>query len=99
VGRTVIAVAVYHVDRAYGGPEEGGWYYDCGERVKDRKVYTCHSREKAYELASKINASLNENENEGRPSIYSVLSEGQYRALTFEGDAPDYFPAETPYYC
>lgn len=99
VRRTVIAVAVYLIDRAYGGPEEGGWYYDCGERIKDRKVYTCHSKEKAYELASKINASLDANENEGRPSISSVLSQGRYRAKTFEGDAPDYFPTEPQFYC
>lgn len=26
-------VAIYLCDRAYGGPEEGGWWYDCGERV------------------------------------------------------------------
>ena len=25
------AVAVYSVGRQYGGPEEGGWYYDDGE--------------------------------------------------------------------
>lgn len=24
-------VNVYEVDRCYGGPQEGGWYYDCGE--------------------------------------------------------------------
>lgn len=23
----------YVTDRLYGGPEEGGWYYDCGEPV------------------------------------------------------------------
>ena len=27
-----VSVAVYEVDRAYGGPEEGGWYYDVGTR-------------------------------------------------------------------
>lgn len=26
-------VAIYLVDRAYGGPEEGGWWYTTGERV------------------------------------------------------------------
>lgn len=26
-------VAIYLVDLAYGGPEEGGWWYGCGERV------------------------------------------------------------------
>ncbi len=25
---------VYLIDRAYGGPEEGGWWYDTGERVR-----------------------------------------------------------------
>ena len=28
-------VSVYLVDRAYGGPEEGGWYYDTGEPVAE----------------------------------------------------------------
>lgn len=26
-------LAVYEVDRAYGGPEEGGWWFDCGRLV------------------------------------------------------------------
>lgn len=25
--------AAYYVDRAYGGPEEGGWWYDVGEHL------------------------------------------------------------------
>jgi|TARA_R110000796_G_scaffold214879_2_gene330865 hypothetical protein len=28
-------VNVYEVDRSYGGPEEGGWYYDTGTLVSD----------------------------------------------------------------
>ncbi len=28
-----VTVAVYECDRAYGGPEEGGWYYDCGDII------------------------------------------------------------------
>lgn len=27
------SVALYEVSRAYGGPEEGGWYYDAGHRL------------------------------------------------------------------
>lgn len=99
VRQTFVEVAVYMIDRAWGGPEEGGWYYDCGERCKDRKTYRCASLEAAYKLASKINASLNENENVGRPDINSVLSRGKYRAKSFAGGAPDYFPHERPYYC
>ena len=28
-------VAIYLCDRAYGGPEEGGWWYDTGLRLDD----------------------------------------------------------------
>lgn len=42
-------VAVYYEDRAYGGPEEGGWWYSTGELVD---VLTGHLDEGvAYEMA------------------------------------------------
>lgn len=28
-----VSVAAYSTDRAYGGPEEGGWYYTEGDRI------------------------------------------------------------------
>lgn len=31
-------VTVYDTDRAYGGQEEGGWWYDCGSVVLCRQV-------------------------------------------------------------
>ena len=31
-------VAFYAVDRAYGGPEEGGWWFDTGELVRLPRV-------------------------------------------------------------
>lgn len=33
-------VNVYDADRAYGGPEEGGWYYDTGEPVSSMRFET-----------------------------------------------------------
>jgi hypothetical protein len=33
-------VGVYLVDRCYGGPEEGGWWYDAGELVRQTAVAT-----------------------------------------------------------
>lgn len=27
------SVAAFETDRAYGGPEEGGWHYTCGNRI------------------------------------------------------------------
>lgn len=29
------SVAIYAISRLYGGPEEGGWYYDAGERIDE----------------------------------------------------------------
>ena len=31
-------VNVYRVERCYGGPEEGGWWYDAGEPIESRLV-------------------------------------------------------------
>ena len=30
-----VGIAAYDVDRAYGGPEEGGWYYDAGTVIPE----------------------------------------------------------------
>lgn len=35
----VYYVAVSHMDRRFGGPEEGGWWYDWREVVDVRKVF------------------------------------------------------------
>ena len=32
-------VAAYHQDRAYGGPAEGGWYYDTGSLCTSVDTY------------------------------------------------------------
>lgn len=32
-GRRAWVSLVGNIERAYGGPEEGGWHYDCGERL------------------------------------------------------------------
>src|SRR4051794_29723324 len=31
-------VNVYEVDRAYGGAEEGGWWFDTGQAIESRHV-------------------------------------------------------------
>ena len=31
--RGFVLVGVYHVDRCYGGPEEGGWWFDAWQHV------------------------------------------------------------------
>lgn len=93
-------VWLYMLDRAYGGPEEGGWYFDCGAPIlhQDNRVFA--SEVNAYELADTLNKTVARDLNEGRPEISSVNSEGQYRFLVGGKDQhPDFFPAEKPYYC
>jgi len=92
-------VAIFMVDRAYGGPEEGGWYYDCGEPADE---YCEHTRgfaddATADNYASELNSSLVQELNRGRRSINSVLSEGQYAAIVCEGN-PKRYPETRPHY-
>jgi len=100
-------VAVYLVYRAYGGPEEGGWYYECGERV-DRldtpgngniavpRIFT--DREHATRHAITMNNQLAALVNEGRPELYSVLSDGRYSARVCDGYPEPGFPLVKPHY-
>lgn len=96
-------VAVYSVDRAYGGPEEGGWYYTHGDIVRRGEFMVLRrsflTREEAGAYALSLNCGdLLKGENAGKPSIYSVLSEGALEARVFEGEAPATFPATRPHF-
>jgi hypothetical protein len=93
------SVAVYLVDRAYGGNEEGGWWYDCGELV--RIVQTFRRKQRAYEYVRRLNRRLRSRRfgpNAGRREISSVLSEGEYQAQVCEGAVASSFPERRPYY-
>lgn len=100
-------VGVYLMDRAYGGPEEGGWYYDCGELVKDPTFYQEHpeftprsfvDEKSAYDFQRQIEQWLHETVNVGRRPISSVLSEGVYGAMVLEGALNDHYPEARPHY-
>lgn len=85
-------VSVYMVDRGYGGPEEGGWWYDRGELVRLVRIF--NNEESAYAYARKLNDRLDSTLNRGR----RVLSEGRYAAKVHEGIPPKYYPEARPYY-
>ena len=100
-------VAVYMVDRAYGGPEEGGWWYDCGELITDADLLkengialpTAYSEESLAERAvGYANHLLNNTLNVGRREISSVISTGRYMAMVFENELPHHFPTVRPRY-
>lgn len=90
-------VNVYLVDRAYGGPEEGGWYYNYGEIQVSYgfKGQSRRSRKKAEKLREKLENG--EFSNKGRKPIWSVNSRGEYRVNIEDkmgSDWSDYSPWE-----
>lgn len=92
-------VCLYLVDRAYGGPEEGGWYYGCGVPVieNDKPLPSWHNNLAEATAAMCKMDDLCEALNEGRRDIGSVLSEGLYRARICDG-APKPYPETKPHY-
>ncbi len=89
-------VAFYEVDREYGGPEEGGWYFDSGRFVRATGFYL--TDEAAIAAVRRANRLL-ERLQRHRHSVDSVLyTGGRYRAFSFTGLPPERFPAERPRY-
>ena len=56
-------VTLYRTDRPYGGPEEGGWWYDHTVAVETIRV---PSREVAEQLVAKLRSTAREMTNEAR---------------------------------
>lgn len=93
-------VAVFMIDRMWGGAEEGGWWFDAGCPADDEyKTYTrtFTSREGALQYREALEHTVIEASNEGRRPISSMASEGAYRAYVCEG-APKPFPEYRPHY-
>ena len=89
-------LAFYEIDREYGGPEEGGWWYDSGTFVR---AIALHFDDAAAISAQQRANRLLERLQRHRPTIDSCLyAGGRYRALTFTGLPPERFPAERPRY-
>jgi hypothetical protein len=89
-------LAIYEVDRAYGGPEEGGWWYDTGELVRTIKVVA--NEDEAYRLARRAIGLLDHLQRRKR-SVSSVLySGGRHTVHVYKDVAPSRFPESTPHY-
>lgn len=86
-------INVYLVHQGYGGPEEGGWWYDYG--VPHASIpETCpngleHTLEQ-WRAWCKI-------ENDARPDYCSVHSQGEYR-VSVEDEPARAWPSERPHY-
>lgn len=87
---------VYLYDRAYGGPEEGGWWYDEFTPVADECLEHI-SEEHAQAHADKAIAWAAE-ENSHRASPHSVHGEGHY-VVRVEAYPAEAYPKARPHYC
>ena len=89
-------IALYEIDRAYGGAEEGGWWYDTGELARLLALSPTEAR--AIQLADRANRLL-ERLQRHRRRVDSVLYDGgRYTAIVFEWTAPPAFPEVRPHY-
>lgn len=95
--RKVYYVNLYIQDRAYGGPEEGGWWFDVGEFIRSHTFkFTSYEAARArYQL---LNERTNRTANDGRNTdINSVMCEGEYRWV-IENEPGQSYPQSRPFY-
>ncbi len=89
-------VALYETGRAYGGPEEGGWWYDYGTLTEQEKMRTFTSFDEAVAYQEKLWEEVD---------AHSLLPENRYAdyRLTVWGytdtEAYTHYPKTRPYYC
>ena len=95
-GQTVWYVNEYETDRAYGGPEEGGWWYDTGRFIKCRGIFT--ERVDAHDLSVRIEKEEMRERRKGLHSPGSMLSSGQWPVVLIEDHPGRDYPRERPRY-
>ena len=95
-------VTIYVTDRAYGGPEEGGWWYNFGvpsddpNHLKLQRTFGQGSDAENYMHGlDETVGQMNKDEGRRRPS--SVLCNGWLEAILTEGP-PKPYPEVIPHY-
>ena len=84
-------VEVYEDDRAFGGHEEGGWWYDVSDRIISVPVSTLS-------LARELLADLKSRYTNERYDIDSILCAGIYRHVISPEQGPEHEPEKRPFY-
>ncbi len=85
-------VNVYDVNRAYGGAEEGGWWFDCGAPLR-----TIHVRQRDAERCLRRVERVLAEWNRGAPPLHSVACMGVYQAR-IEDQPAQAWPNPYPHY-
>lgn len=86
---------VYLHDRAWGGPEEGGWWFDTYEHIPDESTMV-KAEDVDAELAKKRQWCQEQNKSRNPP--WSVVSEGHFVAH-LEAWPGTHQPIRKPQYC
>lgn len=95
-GRTRYWVNGYMLERPYGGPEEGGWWYDAGTPTGE-SFGPFTTLEGAREFRDRVEE-RHADRNADRWPLHSSLATDLWALLVEEG-APKAFPECTPQYC
>ncbi len=95
-GQTVWYVNEYEIDRVYGGPEEGGWYYDTGRFIRCRGVFL--DQHDAGALRDRIEENEMPERRKGVREPSSVLSTGEWPVALVEDHPGRDYPTEPPMY-
>lgn len=90
---TRYVVSIHELGQAYGGPEEGGWWWDCGYPAREsslrRWTRVFRSRAKAIRYARRLNEGVVREASRGARPLTSVLyAGGQYAAVFQTGTSP-----------
>ena len=106
-----VYVTVYHETQAYGGHEEGGWYYQQGEPVDGVYTICCNETGLYMMLAgwtTKSLATMRRTAPPGGPQVTTILRvyvEGHgevatngYYQVTIALEPPQAYPQERPHY-
>ncbi len=89
-----VHVNVYVRDMAFGGPEEGGWWYTTHVPISQLSdVVDWRFAQSVFDVKKKMCDEMNE----GRRPITSVLSDGEYVVMQEVGP-PTHKPEFRPHY-
>ena len=94
--RARYVVALYELDRRYGGPEEGGWWYDTGALRRPLRVVRTDAE--AVAVAARANRLLDRLQRHRRSVSSMAYAGGRLKACVFEDTAPRAFPETRPHY-
>ena len=84
-------VNYYNTWVAYGGPEEGGWYYECGEPVRTHCVFS--KKQAIREAIDYYFQALQDHESEEDSCGWRNFS------VEYDTEYAKPYPTERPYYC